>query len=148
MSYTYEYPRPAVSVDMVVFLKKENALEVLLIRRGNEPYKGMHAFPGGFVDMDETVETAARRELMEECHIDCARLSQFKAYSAIDRDPRQRTIGIVFYYVSENVAEFAGFKAGDDAADAEFINVKDIGDLAFDHNVVLNDLLEYIGYEK
>ena len=148
MSYTYEYPRPAVSVDMVVFLKKDSGREVLLIRRGNDPYKGMHAFPGGFVDMDETVEAAARRELMEECNIDCTKLKQFKAYSAIDRDPRQRTIGIVFYYVSVNSHEFDELKAGDDAAEAKFVNVDEIENLAFDHNEVLTDLLEHIGHEK
>lgn len=148
MSYTYEYPRPAVSVDAAVFRKTGDKLDLLLIRRGNEPYKGQFALPGGFVDMDETVEEAARRELMEECNIDCAGLQQFKAYSAIDRDPRQRTIGIVFYYVSENEHEFDGFKAGDDAAEAEFVNAGEIGNLAFDHNEVLKDLLKHIGYEK
>ncbi len=148
MKYTYEYPRPAVSVDMAVFLKKETGLDVLLIRRGNDPYKGMRALPGGFVDMDETVEEAARRELIEECNINCMHLQQFKAYSTVDRDPRQRTIGIVFYYLSKNDQEFKFLEAGDDAADAEFVNINKIGDLAFDHNIVLSDLIEHIGYEE
>lgn len=148
MSYTYEYPRPAVSVDAAVFRKSGSTLEILLIQRGNEPYKGQYALPGGFVDMDETVEDAARRELNEECNIDCIGLQQFKVYSAVDRDPRQRTIGVVFYYISENEHEFEGFMAGDDAAEAEFVSVNEVGNLAFDHNEVLKDLLTHIGYEK
>ena len=87
--YSYNYPRPALTVDALI-LKKETA-EVLLIQRGQEPFKDQWALPGGFVDMDELLETACLRELEEETGLKLDKLSQFKTYDAIDRDPRGRT---------------------------------------------------------
>ena len=93
MAYTYKYPRPAVTADCVV-VTKEVVPQVLLIERGADPYKGCWAFPGGFMNMDETTEQCAIRELEEETGLKVTELHQIGAYSKVDRDPRGRTITI------------------------------------------------------
>ena len=95
MSYTYKYPRPAVTTDCVVFTQEEEP-KVLLIQRGNEPYKGCWAFPGGFMNMEETAEECAVRELKEETGLTVTRIQQIGAYSKVDRDPRGRTVSIAY----------------------------------------------------
>ncbi|WP_315275234.1 NUDIX hydrolase [Prevotella histicola] len=87
MAYTYKYPRPAVTADCIV-ITKETDTKVLLIQRGDEPYKGCWAFPGGFMNMDETTKQCAIRELEEETGLKVAELHQIGAYSRVDRDPR------------------------------------------------------------
>lgn len=135
MVFTYEYPRPMVTVDAIVFRKKENGWQVLLIQRKNDPYKGMWALPGGFVDMDETLEEAVVRELEEEASIQFDGLTQLHAFSSIDRDPRGRNIGVMFYGVIEYDKSFA--KAGDDAQEAKWFFINDLPSLAFDHATAL-----------
>jgi 8-oxo-dGTP diphosphatase len=142
MSYTYEYPRPAVTVDAAVFRYNENVLEVLLIERGNYPFEGMWALPGGFLDMDETLEAAVVRELEEETGLKSIDLKQLHAYSAIGRDPRGRTITITFY----GMVDFENSKvtAGDDARNANWFPVEKIDKLAFDHQEMIEMALQKI----
>ena len=141
MSYTYEYPRPAVTVDATVFALKDNILHVLLIQRKKDPYSGSWAFPGGFLDMDETPEEAVKRELEEETGIKGAVFVQLGAYGGLDRDPRHRTISIV--YLSLIRGELPGVKGADDAADARWFPVREFsGSLAFDHDLIFRDSKE------
>lgn len=133
--YSYKYPRPAVTADCVVFgINPEGERLLLLVQRGNEPFKGMWALPGGFLNMDETLEQCARRELKEETGIEAiARFEELKSFSSIDRDPRGRTITVAFL-VEVPLAEAKG---GDDAADARWFGLDEVPQLAFDHAEVL-----------
>jgi 8-oxo-dGTP diphosphatase len=136
-NYTYKYPRPALTVDIIIKRVKNNITEILLIQRLNPPFKDSWAFPGGFVDMDETLEKAAARELYEETGIKSVELQQFKAYSDVNRDPRGRTVSVVFTGIANNNIEI---KAGDDAKNASWFNTKQLPPLAFDHNKIIMEL--------
>lgn len=140
MSYIYEYPRPAVTADAVV-ITQDAVPKVLLVERGNEPFKGCWAFPGGFMNMDETTEACAIRELKEETGLELDSPKQIGAYSAIDRDPRGRTISVVYLFEIENEREVTG---QDDAAKAQWWDIKNLPELAFDHKNILEDVLTYI----
>lgn len=137
MKHIYDYPRPAVSVDIILFAEEKNELFVLLIQRDKTPFECMWAFPGGFVDMDETLEQAALRELKEETRIEGIELKQFKAYSAIDRDPRGRTISVVFTGKVSSTKIF--MKAADDARSVSWFKISEIPELAFDHRKILEE---------
>jgi 8-oxo-dGTP diphosphatase len=132
--FCYDYPRPAVTTDCVIFSKLDEKLEVLLIQRAFEPYKNCWAFPGGFMEMDETAEECAQRELMEETGLKNISLEQFYTFSKVDRDPRGRTISIAFRAVVEK-SEYL-LKAGDDARKAEWFPIDKLPPLAFDHDQV------------
>ena len=95
MAYTYKYPRPAVTADCIV-ITKDAEPKVLLIQRGIDPFKGCWAFPGGFMNMDETTEQCAIRELEEETGLKVATTYQLGAYSKVDRDPRGRTVTVAY----------------------------------------------------
>ena len=138
MSYTYEYPRPALSVDCVVFASYEEGLRVLLIRRGEQPFAGSSALPGGFVRMGETTEAAARRELEEETGLKSAFLEQLYTFSRVDRDPRERVVSVAYYALVKPSA----LQAGSDAKSAEWIDVAGLPPLAFDHNEIFGVALE------
>lgn len=138
MSYTYKYPHPAVTADCVVFGLVGQELQVLLIERGNDPYKGCWAFPGGFMNMDETAEECARRELKEETLLEVHELKQLGAYTAVHRDPRERVISVVFY----TLVHPTEVKGGDDARQAQWFPVKEVPKLAFDHDLILHDALQ------
>src|SRR5215203_2221657 len=97
MPYTYEYPRPSVTVDIVVFGLDEQDLKVLLIQRDLEPFQGKWALPGGFVRMEEDLEQAARRELKEETAVAELFLEQLYTFGTVDRDPRGRVITVAYY---------------------------------------------------
>lgn len=140
MPYTYQYPRPAVTADIVLIDLSSIKPFVLLIKRKNTPYKDCWAFPGGFIEMDETLLEAAYRELFEETGVDNVRLEQFKTYDSINRDPRQRTISTVFLGIGNKEAHF---KAGDDASAAEWVDINTIKELAFDHNLILDDIKKH-----
>lgn len=131
MPYSYDYPRPALTVDAVVFRKMAGRLEVLLIKRKHSPFKGMWALPGGFIDMEETVEDAVVRELEEETHLRVESLQQLHTFSAPDRDPRGRTISVTFFGVVEPAQ--SQVSGGDDASDAKWFPVNQLPELAFDH---------------
>ncbi len=133
MSYTYEYPRPAVTVD-IILITKEKSPKILLIQRKNDPYKDKWAFPGGFLDMHEDLEEAASRELKEETGIEFKTLKQFKTYGSPNRDPRGRTISVVFFAFIKNIIDAQGM---DDATDAQWFSLKNTPNLAFDHDIIL-----------
>lgn len=137
MSYTYKYPRPAVTTDCVVFTNEEEP-KVLLIQRGNEPYKGYWAFPGGFMNMEETAEECAVRELKEETGLTVKQIQQIGAYSKVDRDPRGRTISITYLAIVDAPAAVSGM---DDAAKAAWFPLSSLPDLAFDHKDIMADAI-------
>lgn len=140
MSYTYKYPRPCVTVDAAIFSHTNVGVKILLIERGNAPYEGQWALPGGFVDMDETCENAAVRELEEETGVSGVSLTQFRTYSAVKRDPRHRTITVVYFaLVDENRLTAT---AGDDAADARWFHIHNLPNMAFDHEMIVKELVE------
>jgi len=136
--YTYDYPRPAVTTDCVVFGFDGHDLKILLIERGFEPYKGSWAFPGGFLNMDETAEQGALRELKEETGLNLNYLKQVGAFSDVNRDPRTRVITIAFY----SFTKIMEVKGGDDAARAQWFPIDEIPTLAFDHELILRKTLE------
>ncbi len=131
MPYTYDYPRPALTVDAVVFRKNGVRREVLLIQRKHYPFEGMWALPGGFVDMEETCEEAIERELMEETSLRVTGLQQMHTFSALGRDPRGRTVSVTFFGHAELARSTV--KGGDDAMDARWFDLDDLPELAFDH---------------
>jgi 8-oxo-dGTP diphosphatase len=135
MPFTYDYPRPMVTVDAVVFRKNETTTEVLLIKRGHYPYEGMWALPGGFVDMEETLEEAVCRELKEETGLAGIRLEQLHTFSDIHRDPRGRNISIIFWGIA--TLDNTSVKGGDDAIDARWFAIDQLPELAFDHSKVI-----------
>ena len=140
MSYTYEYPRPAVTVDCVVFGMDDQGLKVLLIRRDLEPYRSHWALPGGFVEMEEGLDAAARRELEEETGLKGVYLEQLYTFGDVGRDPRGRVISVA-YYALVKLSEHPP-KAASDAREAAWFGVRDIPALAFDHKHVLQVALE------
>jgi len=133
--YTYKYPHPAVTADCIV-MTRDN--QVLLIQRKNEPCQGQWAFPGGFMNIDETAEAAAVRELQEETGITLSETDIFQvgAYTAVDRDPRERVITIA--YLAEIDAPVP-VKGSDDAARAQWFPLDALPPLAFDHAEILLD---------
>jgi 8-oxo-dGTP diphosphatase len=139
--YTYDYPRAALTVDAIVFVKEENTISVLLIERGREPFKNKWALPGGFIEMDEILEVACKRELLEETGLAVDKMTQFKTYDAIDRDPRHRTISVIYY---TELNEKKEVKGGDDAARAGWFPISDLPELAFDHKQILEDFIDYL----
>lgn len=137
--YTYKYPRPAVTVDAIVLREEINEYSILLIERGIEPYKGQWALPGGFVNMDELLEDACIRELKEETGLNLKRMGQFKTFDAINRDPRHRTLSVVYYTFLDEHQEI---KAGDDANKAQWFALNYLPELAFDHAEVISQFIE------
>lgn len=136
MSYTYKYPRPALTVDAIVF--NDNS-EILLIQRSSQPFKDLWAFPGGFVNEDETVEMAVSRELEEETGIENVILKQFYTYSEPHRDPRHRTVTVAFV---GKVMSTTKPIAGDDAKNAQWFKLNALPPLAFDHKQILEEVLQ------
>jgi 8-oxo-dGTP diphosphatase len=140
MSFTYEYPRPALTVDCVVFGFTGDELQVLLIRRGLEPFSGSWALPGGFVDMDEDLDQAARRELREETHLDRVFLEQLFTFGTPGRDPRGRVVSVAYYALVRPDQHPA---TGDsDASEAAWHPVGQLPPLAFDHPRIIATALE------
>ena len=137
MSYTYKYPRPAVTADCVV-ITKEAEPKVLLIQRGGEPFKGCWAFPGGFMNMDETTEQCAIRDLEEETGLQVSNVILIGAYSKVDRDPRGRTISVAYLAIVDSSLEVTG---QDDAAKAEWWPLSALPQLAFDHEEIMRDAI-------
>ena len=131
--YTYKYPRPAVTADCIVITQNN---EVLLIKRANEPYKGAWAFPGGFLNMDETTSECAIRELQEETGLVVEDVYQVGTYDAVDRDPRGRTVTVAYVCVIDEAEDVRG---ADDAAKAQWWSLDSLPELAFDHEQILED---------
>lgn len=130
--YVYEYPRPMVTVDAVVFLCEEGRRNVLLIQRANDPYKGCWALPGGFVDEHESLEHAVARELEEETGLADVSLTQFHAFGDPGRDPRGHNV-CVAYFGEVTPRTAANVCAADDARDFKWFSVESLPALAFDH---------------
>lgn len=138
--YCYDWPRPGVTTDIILFAFKDNKLKTLLIQRGIEPYKSKWAFPGGFIEENETAEQAALRELEEETNLKDITLEQLFFDSELNRDPRGWTLSSVFY-------GFIPFgetneKAGDDAAKTQWFDLTELPDFAFDHQLLAQNAMQ------
>ena len=139
--HCYEHPRPAVTVDIVLFYCAEaDSKEILLIKRGREPFKGQWALPGGVVDEDESLERAAVRELEEETGVRRVRLEQFGAFGDPGRDPRGHTVSVGF---TASLKKCPQAKANDDAEDARWYSVTHLPRLAFDHKKLIRAALRH-----
>jgi len=144
-----KFPAFAVTVDVVILTMSEGLLHILLVRRGEEPFEGMWAIPGGFKRPTETLDEAAKRELAEETGVDAASLlTQFGAYGDPERDPRLNVVTVAYLAVLRDVGSVV---AGTDAADAALVPVSDVLsakiDLAFDHLRILRDAVERVRVE-
>jgi 8-oxo-dGTP diphosphatase len=137
--FSYQYPRPALTVDCVVFGFDESELKVLLIQRGLEPFKDRWAFPGGFVHVEETIDEAARRELAEETGLKDVFLEQLYTFGGVDRDPRERVVSVAYYALVKLSDHRA--RAATDAANAEWFPISNVPKLAFDHADILETAL-------
>jgi len=140
--YVYQWPRPMVTVDMVVFAVTAGGSKVLLIERRDEPYRGKWALPGGFVEMDEELQTAAARELAEETGLGEVVLEQLHTFGTVGRDPRGRVITVVYWGIVE--AGKMEVTAGDDAAQAKWFDMDKLPQLAFDHDEMIKMAAEKI----
>lgn len=140
MPYSYEYPRGALTVDCVVFGLDDVELKVMLIQRGQEPYLGMWALPGGFVRVAETLDEAARRELEEETGLHQVFLEQLYTFGEVHRDPRERVVSVA-YYALVKLSDHR-VQAATDAREAAWFGVHDVPSLAFDHAGILQMGLE------
>ncbi len=136
--FTYPYPRPSVTTDCVIFGYDGKDLKLLLVERGIPPFKGMWALPGGYLQMDEDAIDGAKRELFEETGLRDAYIEQFRTFSAVDRDPRGRVITIAHLAL----VRISEVKGGDDAAKARWFPLKDVPQLAFDHDMILREAMK------
>ena len=148
--YSYQYPHPAVTVDTVIFSLRDAQLQVLLVRRGNEPFKGMWAIPGGFVDVDEDLDSAARRELEEETGVSGVFLEQLYSFGEPGRDPRERVISVAYYALVPS--DRLQLRAASDALEADWFSLHRLPELAFDHGDILamahQRLADKLGYSS
>ncbi len=146
MEYTYDHPRPALTVDIVIFTLRENRLQALLIQRKDDPFRGMWALPGGFVHMDESLEDAALREMEEETGLKEAYLEQLYTYGAPERDPRGRVVTVAYFALIPADAPFRR-EGGSDAAQAQWCTVSELPPLAFDHTEIAAYALRRLRYK-
>lgn len=133
--YQYEHPHPAVTTDIVIFTLRDQQLKLLLIKRAGDPYKGKWALPGGFVQMDEDLESGARRELAEETGINGVYLEQLYTFGAVDRDPRERVITIAYYALIPS--DKIQLQAATDAEAVGWFGLDELPPLAFDHKDIV-----------
>ena len=139
--YIYDWPRPMVTVDAVVFTFSQNKARLLLINRKKEPFKGKWALPGGFVGIDEELESAVARELAEETGLVDVPLEQMHTFGNVGRDPRGRQITVAFMGIAKKGLN--KIKAGDDAAKVRWFDIEKLPeDMAFDHNEVAKFAIE------
>lgn len=138
--YCYDYPRPSVTVDIVLLTDAFPRPEVLLIQRKNPPFQGTWALPGGFIEMDETLEATARRELYEETGVSDVHLRQVATFGHPDRDPRGRVITVVYVGIVKKTEQNA--IAGSDAAEVAWFSTDNLPPLAFDHGEIIQKALE------
>jgi len=144
--YVYDWPRPMVTTDAIVFAFIDGQAKILLIKRGNEPFKGKWALPGGFIGMDEELEDAVVRELAEETGLENIALEQFHTFGKCGRDPRGRQITIAYMGIA---AKPGKIKGGDDAAEAKWFDIEKLPeDLAFDHKDVIRQAIKKLKRKK
>lgn len=136
MNYTYKHPHPAVTTDIVVFTMRHDELEVLLVKRALPPYRNLWALPGGFVNLEESLEAGARRELEEETGIKEAYFEQLYTFGEPDRDPRERVITVAYFALLPSDA--CDIRAGSDARAVSWFGIQNIPELAFDHMAILD----------
>jgi 8-oxo-dGTP diphosphatase len=150
MSYTYDYPRPAVTVDTVVLdlFDRDGIPRVLLIKRKNQPFQGMWAIPGGFLDIDEELSYSAAREVLEETGVDILpeKLQQINVCGELNRDPRGRVISIVFMGIIHR--DSYTIQAGDDAEDVDWFRITALPNLAADHRSTITHALSTISRKR
>jgi 8-oxo-dGTP diphosphatase len=144
--YTYKHPRPALTVDVVVFTLRESQLHALLVQRGEPPFQGMWALPGGFVRMDESLEEAALREMREETGLRQAYLEQLYTFGDPGRDPRDRVVTVAYYALIPADAPFR-LEGGSDACQASWFPVDQLPELAFDHKEIAAYALRRLRYK-
>lgn len=146
--YSYDYPHPAVTTDVVLFTIQMNALSVLLIQRRNPPFQGMWALPGGFLDINEDLESCAKRELKEETGIEGIYLEQLGTFGAPRRDPRERVISVTYFALSPS--DHLTPKAASDAAKTAWFPISKLPGLGFDHADIIDRarkrLIAKLGY--
>jgi 8-oxo-dGTP diphosphatase len=135
MSFSYEYARPALAVDCVVFGLDETDLKVLLIQRKLHPFQHTWALPGGFVRIEETLDAAARRELEEEAGVTDVFLEQLYTFGALDRDPRERVVSVAYYALAK--LSDHRIRAATDAMGVGWFGLDDLPKLAFDHTEIV-----------
>jgi len=135
MAYTYRYPHPAVTTDIVIFTIRNDELKVLLIKRALPPHKNEWALPGGFINLEESLEEGARRELEEETGVSGVYLEQLYTFGKPDRDPRERVITVAYYALIPS--DKIEIQAGSDAEGVSWFGMQELPDLAFDHKEIL-----------
>jgi len=143
--YCYDHPRPSLTVDVVLFDRSNDRLRILLIKRARDPFKGLWAFPGGFVDQNESLEDAASRELFEETGLTDIKIEQIGAFGDPGRDPRGHTVSVAFAAVLDKPTDAS---AGDDAEDARWYSALHPPRLAFDHRKILGTALKHLKLNK
>ncbi|MDH3352428.1 MAG: NUDIX hydrolase [Gammaproteobacteria bacterium] len=136
MSYSYDYPHPAVTTDIVIFTIRQDELKVLLIKRALPPHQGAWALPGGFVNLDESLEEGARRELAEETGVSGVYLEQLYTFGRPDRDPRERVITVAYYALIPT--DTIEIRAATDAEGVSWFGMNELPELAFDHREILD----------
>ena len=135
MPFTYRYPHPAVTTDIVIFTIRQDELKVLLIKRALPPHRNQWALPGGFIKLDESLEEGAKRELEEETGVTGVYLEQLYTFGRPDRDPRERVINVA--YLALIPSDELEPKAASDAENVSWFGLKELPDLAFDHKEIL-----------
>jgi 8-oxo-dGTP diphosphatase len=135
MSYTYTYPRPAITVDIIITRLHRNQKQILLIRRKNQPFRNKWALPGGFLNMDERLKDAALRELSEETGLIIQQLEQFYVFDELSRDPRERTITVVFIGAADHLKCL--IKPASDAKEVKWFPIDNLPELGFDHGDII-----------
>jgi len=133
--YSYDYPHPAVSTDIVIFTLQDKQLKVLLIQRAYDPYRGHWSLPGGFVEIDEDLDSAALRELEEETGVSGVYLEQLYTFGQPDRDPRERVISVAYYALVP--ADRIHIRAASDAKSVAWFACNQLPELAFDHAQII-----------
>jgi 8-oxo-dGTP diphosphatase len=139
--HCYDFPRPALTVDIVLFRETPAGWKILLIRRKVDPFAGSWALPGGFVDEMEPLEKAAQRELREETGLEAPSLVQMRTYGDPGRDPRGHTVSVVYVGIDD---EERSPRAADDAAEAAWLPAQELPPMAFDHDRIVREAVEWV----
>lgn len=142
-----KYPRPAVAVDVVVFTIIDESLKVLLIKRGNEPYSGKWCLPGGFIQMSESLEDAAMRELREETNVKEVYLEQLYTFGKPRRDPRGRVVSVAYYVLVDFLKISPRITGDENIKNIDWFDVNRLPSLGFDHNDIINYALKRLRYK-